>query len=137
MFIHILLTDCTVHFHLHLYTSIVQSYIPTLKIKAFLFQLPMQNSSYTSLLRAEKEQGNPPQHRIISTFSPKVSKPLRWQDTRQTACRIPPAAPSEKGSLLRAPVLCHSAPWVVVCKMKRQLHDLVLLIKGSTLTVYL
>lgn len=45
LFIHILLT---VHFHLHLHASIVQSLIPTLKVKAFLFQLPVQNSSYTS-----------------------------------------------------------------------------------------
>lgn len=139
LFIHILLTDCPVRFHLHLYISIVQSYIPTLK--AFLFQLPIQNSSCTSkyvpFCRQKSNRGNPPQHRIISTFSPKASKPLRRQDTTPTACQIPPAAPFEKSSLLRSPVLCHSALWVVLCKMKRQFHDLALLIKGSTLTVYL
>lgn len=55
----------------------------------------------------------------------------------QTACKISPAAPFEKCSLLSSPVLCHSSLWAVVCKMERQLHDLVLLIKASTLTVYL
>lgn len=55
----------------------------------------------------------------------------------QTACKISPAAPFEKCSLLSSPVLCHSSLWAMVCKMERQLHDLVLLIKASTLTVYL
>lgn len=55
----------------------------------------------------------------------------------QTAHWIPLPARSEKSSLLRSPVLCHSALWVMVCKMGRQLHDLALLIKGGALTMYL
>lgn len=41
MFIHILLTDCTMQFHLHPYASMLQSSIPTIKLKASAFQLPV------------------------------------------------------------------------------------------------
>lgn len=133
LFIHISLTDCTVHFYLHLYTSTVQSYIPNLKVKAFLF--PIQNSGSTPAGRKRMRECCTALDHFH--FSPKASKAPWWQDTTRTVCRIPPAAPFEKSSLLHSPVLCHSALWAMVCKMKRQLHDLVLLIKGSTLTVYL
>lgn len=125
------------HFHLHLYTSVVQSYVP--KVQAFLFQHPIQNFSYTSkyiLSHGQKKNWGILQS-IRSTFSPQASKPLWWQDTMQTACQIPPAGPAEESGLLHSPVLCHLALRVAVCKMERRLHDLVLLIKGSTLTVYL
>lgn len=115
LFIHISLTDCTVHFYLHLYTSTVQSYIANLKVKDFLF--PIQNSGSTPqvhpLLQAKKEWGNPAQHWIISISH---LKPVKPHDGR-TPCRQSaefPQLPLLKRAACCARLCCvtqHSGSW--------------------------
>lgn len=89
------------------------------------------------LLQSEKERGILHSVRSFPLFQLKPVNPQGDRTPLQTACKISLAAPFEKCSLLSSPVLCHSSLWVVVCKMERQLHDLVLLIKTSMLMVCL
>lgn len=130
LFIHFLLTNCTVTYtyllQLHSHIYLLSNYKLLFSSSPYKTPVILPNTSPPAGRKRKGESSTASDH--FHTW---------WQDTIQTARWIPLPAPSEKSSLLRSPVLCHTALWVVVCKMGRQLHDLVLLIKGSALTVYL